>query len=36
MDLGALAAAVRNLVGPQLRPAFYGTGTFGGPWNRDD
>ena len=26
----------KNLVGPQLRPAFYGTGTFGGPWNRDD
>jgi poly(A) polymerase len=36
MDLGALATAVRNLVGPPLRPAFYGTGTFGGPWNRLD
>jgi poly(A) polymerase len=36
MDLGALAAAVRNLVGPPLRPAFFGTGTFGGPWNRGD
>jgi hypothetical protein len=36
MDLGALATAVRGLIGPPLRPAFFGTGTFGGPWNRDD
>jgi poly(A) polymerase len=36
MDLGTLATAVRSLIGPPLRPAFFGTGTFGGPWNRDD
>jgi poly(A) polymerase len=33
-DLASLAAAVRSLLGPDLRPAFLGTGGFGGPWQR--
>ena len=32
-DLGSLATAARSLVAP-LRPAFLGTGAFGGPWDR--
>jgi len=36
MDLGALAAAARALLTPDLRPAFLGAGTFGGPWNRSE
>ncbi len=32
MDLGSLAAAARALVTPDLRPAFLGSGGFGGPW----
>jgi hypothetical protein len=35
-DLGSLAAAVRSLTTPELRPAFLGLGSFGGPWNRSD
>jgi poly(A) polymerase len=32
MDLGSLAAAARALITPDLRPAFLGSGGFGGPW----
>ncbi|HXU61468.1 MAG TPA: polynucleotide adenylyltransferase PcnB [Polyangia bacterium] len=32
MDLGSLAAAARALVTADLRPAFLGSGGFGGPW----
>jgi poly(A) polymerase len=32
MDMGALAAAARALLAPDLRPAFLGSGGFGGPW----
>ncbi len=32
MDLGSLAAAARALLAPDLRPAFLGSGGFGGPW----
>jgi poly(A) polymerase len=35
-DLGSLAAAVRSLTTPELRPAFLGLGSFGGPWNRSE
>jgi hypothetical protein len=35
-DLRSLAAAARSLVTPELRPAFCGTGTFGGPWGRSE
>ncbi|HXJ20772.1 MAG TPA: polynucleotide adenylyltransferase PcnB [Polyangia bacterium] len=31
-DLGSLAAAARALLTPDLRPAFLGSGGFGGPW----
>jgi hypothetical protein len=36
MNLAALAAAAHALVTPELRPAFLGAGSFGGPWNRAD
>jgi len=32
-DMNALWAAVRSLVLPSGRPAFLGTGAFGGPWS---
>ncbi|MES1209387.1 MAG: hypothetical protein ABUS79_25905, partial [Pseudomonadota bacterium] len=32
MDLGSLASAARALLTPDLRPAFLGSGGFGGPW----
>ena len=32
MDLGSLASAARALLAPDLRPAFLGSGGFGGPW----
>lgn len=32
MDLGSLAAAARALLPSDLRPAFLGSGGFGGPW----
>jgi poly(A) polymerase len=32
MDLGTLASAARALLTPDLRPAFLGSGGFGGPW----
>jgi len=32
MDLGSLAAAARSLLTTELRPAFLGSGSFGGPW----
>jgi poly(A) polymerase len=35
-DLGSLSAAARSLLTSDLRPAFCGTGIFGGPWNRAD
>jgi poly(A) polymerase len=35
-DLTALASAVRGLIAPDLRPAFLGLGSFGGPWHRTD
>jgi poly(A) polymerase len=35
-DLGSLAAATRSLLTTELRPAFCGTGVFGGPWSRAD
>jgi poly(A) polymerase len=35
-DLGALATAVQSLLAPELRPAFLGLGSFGGPWHRSD
>jgi poly(A) polymerase len=35
-DLRSLAAAARSLLLPDLRPAFFGTGAFGGRWNRND
>jgi hypothetical protein len=33
MDLNALSMAARSLVTPDGRPAFLGTGAFGGPWS---
>jgi len=33
-DLASLATAVRTLIAPELRPAFLGLGSFGGPWHR--
>ncbi len=35
-DLGSLAVAARSLLVTPLRPAFCGTGVFGGPWSRDE
>jgi poly(A) polymerase len=35
-DLVSLAAAARSLQVVPLRPAFCGTGAFGGPWSRAD
>jgi poly(A) polymerase len=35
-DLASLATAVRSLVAPDLRPAFLGLGSFGGPWHRSE
>ena len=32
-DLTSLATAVRSLITPELRPAFLGLGSFGGPWH---
>jgi poly(A) polymerase len=32
-DLTSLATAVRALIAPELRPAFLGLGSFGGPWH---
>jgi poly(A) polymerase len=32
-DLASLATAVRGLITPELRPAFLGLGSFGGPWH---
>ena len=36
MNLTALATAARALLAPELRPAFLGAGSFGGPWSRAD
>jgi poly(A) polymerase len=36
LDLGSLGAAARALLAPDLRPAFLGGGSFGGPWNRGE
>ncbi len=36
LDLGSLGVAARALLTPDLRPAFLGGGSFGGPWNRAD
>ncbi|HEY6477550.1 MAG TPA: polynucleotide adenylyltransferase PcnB [Polyangia bacterium] len=35
MNLAALGDAARALLASDLRPAFLGGGSFGGPWNRD-
>ena len=32
-DLKSLLTAARSLVLPAARPAFLGTGAFGGPWS---
>jgi hypothetical protein len=36
LDLGSLGVAARALLTPDLRPAFLGGGSFGGPWNRGE
>ncbi len=32
-DLASLSTAIRSLLAPDLRPAFLGLGSFGGPWH---
>jgi poly(A) polymerase len=36
MNLAALEATARGLLGSDLRPAFLGGGSFGGPWSRGE